>query len=739
MNRTNDFAVVVLRGVMLLFAVFLTGRSHAQSQIPIGTWRLHLSYNNIKAIEVSTRNIFAASENGLLAYDRQDQALKTYNKMNGLSSSGITALAYNKSNDLLLVGYNGGELDIIDGSSVTNFYRLREAEVTTTKRINHITTRDNVAYLSTAYGVVLFDLGRLEIRETWRDLGQGGEGLRVYESTFLHDSIYLATADGVLAGHHGDNLLDFTNWKRSADSGLPGEVRSVVAFNDRVYAVSGVGIFSGSNGHWQKEALFDTLVVQSITASDEHLLVIADSTLWMLNKSGEVLEIADPLIQFPQVASQDDAGNLWIGDQRAGLVSNISGSFSSLLPNGPSGTNVHKMTYHDGKLFAIAGVHTTAGQPTLLSDQVDIFERGAWSNVSYPVTDITDISFNGPDTYVSSYGAGLFISTASGNTIQDESNSPLGNSAGDAAYVTALGASADGLWVATYGGDKFLHLLSTDGTWGSHSFGFFNEQNPTDIALDGRGNVWITLAPASGGGLVAFDRSQNSAYYKSNVAGSGALPDKNVNCITTDRNGYVWVGTDAGVAYFLSPADDALKPIYDNRFLLRDERITSIAVDAGNRKWIGTDNGVWLFDADAQTMLQYFMTDNSPLLSNHIEEIEIDATTGEVFFATDRGIVSYRSDATAPGQEFNNVKIFPNPVSPGYSGTVGISGLTESASVRITDIGGKLVWQTRANGGTATWNVRDHEGRRASTGIYLVFATSDNGTESMVGKIAVIE
>jgi ligand-binding sensor domain-containing protein len=586
---------------------------------------------------------------------------------------------------------------------------------------------------------VLFDLVTLEIRETWRDLGPAGEAVPVYESAFLHDSIYLATADGVLAGHPRDNLLDFNHWKRSTDSGLSGTVRSVVSFNDRIYAAFGSGLYSASNGNWSRENFPDTLQVQSLTASHEHLLLIADSTLWLISKSGELSQITDPFLRVPRAAKQDDTGNLWIGDQGAGLVSNIGGKFSSLLPNGPSRTEVRKMNYHNGKLFVVAGATSSAGEPILLADQVNIFEDGAWTNVSYPVPDITDITFNGPDVYVSSFGSGLLISTASGNTIHDESNSPLRNSAGDGAYITALAANADGLWVANYGGSEPLHFLKNDGSWESHSFGFLNEQNPTAISLDGRGNVWITLAPASGGGLVAFDHKQNSAYYKSTVAERGALPDKNVNCIATDLDGYVWVGTDAGVAYFPSPADDAIKPIYDNLFLLRGEKVTAIEVDAGNRKWIGTEDGVWLFDAVAQMMLQNFTTDNSPLLSNLIQDIEIDASSGEVFIATEKGIVSYRSDATRPEQEFNDAKIFPNPVSPGYSGTVGISGLTEHASVRITDISGKLVWQTRANGGTATWNVRDHHGRRASTGIYLVFATSDDGTESMVGKIAVVE
>ncbi|HET9487631.1 MAG TPA: two-component regulator propeller domain-containing protein, partial [Chryseosolibacter sp.] len=293
--------------------------------------------------------------------------------------------------------------------------------------------------------------------------------------------------------------------------------------------------------------------------------------------------------------------------------------------------------------------------------------------------------------------------------------------------------------VANYGGNQPLHLLNSDGSWASFSFAFPNEQRPTDLSVDARGNPWMALNPASGGGLIVWDRDNNQAYYKTDAGGNGNLPDKNVNCITTDRTGYTWVGTDAGVAYFFSVSEDAIKPIYENRFLLRDEKITAIEADAGNRKWIGTEQGVWLFNPTGEVLVHHFTRENSPLLSNIIRDIEIHATTGEVFFATDQGIISYRSDATAPSEDFENLTIFPNPVSPGYNGMVGITGLAENAFVRITDIGGKLIWQTQANGGMATWNVRDHEGRRASTGIYLVFTATEDGRESVVGKIAVIE
>jgi streptogramin lyase len=262
---------------------------------------------------------------------------------------------------------------------------------------------------------------------------------------------------------------------------------------------------------------------------------------------------------------------------------------------------------------------------------------------------------------------------------------------------------------------------------------------PTDMVIDASGKVWTILAPAQGGGVHVFDPANNSSVYRNNVTGGGGLPDQSVREIALDRDGLVWVGTDQGIAYFISPGSDAIKPIFENRFLLRDEKITAIEVDGGNRKWIGTEHGVWLFDPAGEELITNFTTENSPLLSDTIHDITIDNNSGEVFFATEKGIVSYRSDATTGQNDFNTLKIFPNPVTSAFNGTVGISGLAMDAIVKITDISGKLIWQTQANGGTASWNVRDYNGRRAATGVYLVFAASTDGSEREVGKIAVVE
>jgi hypothetical protein len=221
-------------------------------------------------------------------------------------------------------------------------------------------------------------------------------------------------------------------------------------------------------------------------------------------------------------------------------------------------------------------------------------------------------------------------------------------------------------------------------------------------------------------------------------------------CISKDKSGFIWIGTKKGIGVIQCPRDifsntvcEAVLPLVqqDNfaGYLFRDEEVQSIAVDGANRKWIGTKNGAWLLSADAEKTIYRFKDDNSPLLSNDVRKITIDPASGEVFFATEKGICSFRSTATEHSTTGNNVLVFPNPVPPAYNGNIAIRGLVNNAIVKITELDGRLVYQTRALGGQAIWNGKNYKGSKVSTGVYLVLASDERMQEKMVTKIVFIQ
>ncbi|MEO7988431.1 MAG: two-component regulator propeller domain-containing protein [Chryseolinea sp.] len=736
----------------VLLSVFLFDTVEAQENIPIDTWRAHISFQSIHSVALTNTQVYGAAENGVMIFNTDDNSLTGYSKLDGLSSSGITYISADPITKKVLIAYGDGNLDILQENTITNFDRLKNSEtIPGSKRINHISFRSSFAYLSTDYGVVVFDITKQEVKETWRDLGDTGGTLKIFQSTFLNDSIFLATEKGVLAGNLNDNLLDFNKWSRFNAGAFSGSIKSVVTSNSKVYAaVNSSGLYHFTGANWTQESFLQGISFQSLNGSSNNLFIATTDALWKLTTGNSFTQIQSDLISSPFMATEDGSGKLWIGDGEHGLVSDRTGSFETYLPNGPANTQTFGMKFHEGILYGVGGGYNSSFVALAKKGNYDLLERGLWTTQASSMLDVTDIDFsnNNEFTFTSSFGYGIESRNSQGVVQRyDESNSPLINlnPPGDFVNITAIKSSSNGLWVANYGANKPLQLLKPDNTWESFSFSASASKYPTELEVDVYNQVWMIANPDQGGGIIVFNKEENKSAYLTEVAGSGGLPSRNVRSIAMDRDGYVWVGTDIGVAYFIDPFDlftpgvNAIKPIFENRFLLKDDKVTALAVDGGNRKWMGTERGVWLFDATGETLIHNFTAENSPLLSNVIRAIELDDKTGEVFFSTNKGVISYRSDATVGTDAFETVKIFPNPVTSEFTGTVGISGLANDAIVKITDISGKLIWQTKANGGTATWNVRDYNGRHAATGMYIVFSATEDGGESAVGKIAVIE
>jgi ligand-binding sensor domain-containing protein len=308
------------------------------------------------------------------------------------------------------------------------------------------------------------------------------------------------------------------------------------------------------------------------------------------------------------------------------------------------------------------------------------------------------------------------------------------------------------LWVTNNTAPNILSVRKADGTWRS-----FNPAPgastyfTSGIVIDKSGQKWLqmrdhTLVVFNDNGTIdnpADDRGQ----FLTGTTGNGALPGTGaILSMAVDNDGQLWLGSDAGVAVIYSPENVFTGGSYDAQVvqveqggylydLLATEAITAIAVNGDNEKWIGTDKaGVFLMSADGSKEIHHFTAEDSPLLSNSITSIKI-ATNGEVFFGTSEGIVSYKDYKIPVDSTLNSVIIYPNPVRESYKGNIGIKGLVKDSNVKITDISGNLIWETQAEGGQVVWNGNNFSGRRASTGVYLVFITNTDGSQTQVAKI----
>lgn len=267
---------------------------------------------------------------------------------------------------------------------------------------------------------------------------------------------------------------------------------------------------------------------------------------------------------------------------------------------------------------------------------------------------------------------------------------------------------------------------------------------PDSAITDLNGLSWTRLPETLGGGIMVSNADGSRKKVLSTSVGTGTLPASKINSLALDRDGFVWFASAKGAGYFIpdgvleASRVDAILPIYGQRRLFNNEECTALAIEPGNRKWIGTRTGLYLFNADGTELIRKFTAADSPLPSNVISALRFENETGLLFADTPAGMVSYQSDAKAPAESIDRITIFPNPVRPGYAGNVGINGLTGQSTVKITDLAGRLVFETRSEGGLASWNLNDYTGRRARAGIYILFVVSADGSEHQAGKLAII-
>ncbi|RYF81122.1 MAG: regulator, partial [Chitinophagaceae bacterium] len=359
--------------------------------------------------------------------------------------------------------------------------------------------------------------------------------------------------------------------------------------------------------------------------------------------------------------------------------------------------------------------------------------------------------------WAGSFGGGLYHIDNSSSPKIFKQASPIGPTVGDPGSYRVAGLAFDAdnnLWVANFGAGNQLHVLKANNTWQSFTVPFtLNENAVAQIVIDDAGQKWIQ-SPL-GNGLLVFSEgnfatpADDKWRLLRSGTGLGGLPSNDVFCLAKDKSGFLWIGTDNGIGVFQCPQEvfsggcETILPVIKEgafaNYLFKGQEVRSIAVDGADRKWVATASGVWLISRDGDKVLANYTEQNSPLLSNDVKRIAIDGATGEVFFATAKGLVSFRGNATEYEETKSNVLVYPNPVPPNFTGLIGIRGLPENTIVKITEMNGRLVHQTRSLGGQAVWNGKDYKGAKAATGVYLVLAADDVKGETVVAKIVFVQ
>ncbi|MFZ9386486.1 MAG: two-component regulator propeller domain-containing protein [Chitinophagaceae bacterium] len=754
--------------VILLFAIRLS--VFAQEPLPpVGEWREHLPYNSALDVTAGNGIVYCATPYSIFSVDTRDNSINRYSRVTGLQETGIRAIRYDEAGQKLFIAYTNSNIDILYRNDLFNVPDIKRDNITGDKTIYNIYPLDGNYYLSTGLGVIVIDGRRYEVRDSWF-IGDGGNQVQV--SGFATDAnyYYAATAEGLKKTPlNVANPGLFSNWQLlSGNNGLPpGPCHNVLNIRGVIIVQKSDSLFVQNGNNWNLVYSDGWPVISSNGTENSIQLcerqVNGVGRVVIVNPDGTISRIiaSTAAVSYPRKAILLNSVP-WVADQFASLSRIDAGnSFEQYILNSPQAIAGGEMQVYNRVFYATSGAVNESWNYQYNGDGLFTFGPGGWTNINryrFPVLDslldfITITVDKRDETiWAGSYGGGL-LHVKQGPSFEIYKQGFLGPAIGDPSSFRVAGLAFDAennLWLSNFGSSEPLRVRKNDGSWKSFTVPFpLFQQAVSQVEIDDNNYKWI-VAPL-GNGLLCFDHGTSidntgdDRWKKySTGAGNGNLPSNEVTCLARDKDGFIWIGTTDGVGVIQCPESafansvcDAVWPVVSAGsfagYLFRGQDVRSIAVDGANRKWVGTRNGVFLISAGGDKLIYRFTEDNSPLLSSDVKKITIDGYTGEIFFATLKGVCSFRGTATEGGDKNQDVLVFPNPVPPGFTGSIAIRGLVENAIVKITEPDGRLVFQTRALGGQAIWNGRNYRGEKISTGAYLVLV-SDDGRSAISGK-----
>ena len=758
--------------LLLIGCIAFLNPIFSQTDLSIGQWKSHLAYPNGNWVAQSDTKVYFATEWALAVYDKDDRSFQRIGKVEGLSQIGISRVQYNRFSNTLLVVYSNSVIDVIEEEGTFTLFDISNFQgIIGDKEIYHIYVEDeDLVYISTNYGISQLNLADKKFPFTTFT------GVSVLASALFEENIYIATEDGIYRIAKSNGFPeDFSQWdKLDEEDGFPAAYActALTPYNDALY-------FSLNDTLFRYDGQEKTFVhhepgqtIRYLTSEGPRLIA---GFYCLDNCSGKVLYFS-PDDTFepapgncddrPVYGIEDEAGNVWFADEWREFRFHENGkeSCSRKVLNGPYTNNINDMAiYQDELWIASGGVRTNYsylfredGFFSLIDADWSVYNRNNRDELE-GLFDFYDLAIHPENgtVYVTSFLDGLVEFDREQMIVYNDQNSSLNNATLDTSRTRVSGLAFDSeynLWLSNHAADRPISVLKNDGSWKSFAPATCFENELIHALVDLNDYKWFVVSGTSSG-IMLFDEGDiddpNDDRCRLISSNNSNLPSNRVNCLTMDLDGDVWVGTEQGVIVFECGSNifdpsciGSLRTVLQDNFgayLLETENVRTIAVDGANRKWFGTDNGIFIQSPDGTEQIDYLHVDNSPLFDNTINDIVIHSVSGEVFIGTNKGLQSLRSTATEGGViNTSEVKVFPNPVRPDYDGFIAISGLARDADIKITDVNGQLVYQTRAEGGQAIWDGRDYNGRKAATGVYLVFSTSPqslNNPNAIVAKI----
>ena len=610
-------------------------------------WHSHTAFTGVDEVVLLGDYVYALSANSLFSLNKKTDEIEQYTRLTGLSSARIDHIAYNEVLNKILITYQDGQLDIIDHKgNIYNISDLFVKQMSVSKQVNDIHMHEELAYLAMSFGVLVVDMRKMEIKDTYY-IGNNSSEVHVDAITVNDKALYAITEKELYTANLSENLSDYNFWQQQP---LPstGKIQGMRAHQGKIYLVQNNQLSVLINEQWK--LIKSDNILRGICKTDNHIYVLPE------NAHGAI-EVYDDFhleraLLYGYVNDVKEENNLfWLGTGDEGLVRYKDNTAQATYrPEGPNSNNSYRLRMFENKLYMLPGGRWAT--QNLRMGEIMIYENGVWTNIkngnlvaqigNKPIYDVMSVAQDPNDSehyFISTFGTGML--EMQGEEVVKHytpNNSNLIAAAPDnpALYTRTDGLMYDdkgNLWILNTGNNSTIygtiHVVSPAGKW--TSFQLYDKQKklirletPEEIFMDHRdpSNKWIAIARNITGIVLLQDNGTPDNPNDDKTTFRSTWIDQNGNqitpefiySITQDKNNTIWVGTSTGL--FIIPAsidfttsnkcERIVMPRNDGTqlgdYLLDNERINAIVTDGANRIWIGTaSSGLYLMDYTENT------------------------------------------------------------------------------------------------------------------------------------------
>jgi len=740
-----------------LFFLLSIGSLLTQKELAIGEWKSFLPHTRGSFVTESEDRIFYVADQTLTRFNKSDLSQSFLSTIDGLSNVGVLWVSYNEEAEALVVVYKDSSIDIIYEDEVININDIpRNTQLSGDRSVLGFYQWDHRMLLATGFGLLVLDVREAVIREVVLSPAP-------IRDVSIWNGQFLALMDGEVYSLGVTQIFNFefwSLWTRQTEAWqLDTDLSVLESFADQLFLAKDSLLFVRNENETRFLSAFERIgdKIQFLQAGTSYLLVGIRN-----NAESDYVRFYQSDLEFVESpaschgrlshAIETREGRIFYGDEFGGyrFSESPTASCEFIFNGGPKDVANSDIDYREG-ILAIAGGGPRDQLRYEFSDRgFYLLEEGEWTNINPDNTpELADPvvqdyfrilidPFDKGTIWIGSYLSGVVKYREDEVIVYDQENSCLEGAVGDSQRERISGMAFDesgNLWLTNFAAPQGLKVFRPNGD--CEGWNVPTSSSLVDVHIDPNGFIWSTVF-ANDAGILVFDPDPegiNGERFRVFNRANSALPTNSVTCLTIDRSGNVWAGTTEGVVLFacgnaVFDFDCSSRPIVDETgdnvgdFLLNNVRITTLGVDGANRKWVGTDGGIIVLSPSGNDELFRFNTENSPLFSDAIVDFEYDGETGLMYIATSEGVMAYRTQTTE-GAAFNqpDAFVYPNPVRPEYDGPIAIKGLAEDALVKITDVEGRLIYETRALGGQAIWDGRQWNGARVASGVYLAWVS----------------